>query len=48
MEREKDPMELWVGTWMPDDVIDRETRRLAERTAAPEENDRSRDDHRRE
>lgn len=25
-----DPMALWVGTWVPEDVIDRETRRLAE------------------
>lgn len=37
MERRKDPprdsmdpMALWIGTWMPEDVIDRETRRLSE------------------
>ncbi|MBI2247277.1 MAG: hypothetical protein HYY39_00445 [Armatimonadetes bacterium] len=46
MPRDKDPMELWVGTWVPEDVIDRETRWLAEHPAASVEEDRSRSDHR--
>lgn len=32
-----DPMALWVGTWMPEDVIDRETRRLSESPRSPDE-----------
>ena len=44
----RDPMELWVGTWVPEDVIDRETRSLAEHTGGPAEDDRSHTDHRRE
>lgn len=28
MDDRRDPMVLWVGTWAPEDVIDRETRRL--------------------
>lgn len=32
-----DPMALWVGTWMPEDVIDRETRRLSESPTTEEE-----------
>jgi len=44
MERRKDPprdamdpMALWVGTWIPEDVIDRETRRLNEPPTSEEE-----------
>ncbi len=39
-------MELWVGTWVPEDVIDRETKRLAEDPAASVEEDRSGSGHR--
>jgi hypothetical protein len=28
MDEHKDPMALWVGTWTPRDVIDREVQRL--------------------
>jgi hypothetical protein len=28
MDERKDPMELWIGTWTPKDVIDREVQRL--------------------
>ncbi len=28
MDERGDPMALWVGDWTPEDVIDRETRRL--------------------
>ncbi len=28
MDERRDPMALWVGDWTPEDVIDRETRRL--------------------
>lgn len=28
MDEHKDPMTLWVGTWTPRDVIDREVQRL--------------------
>lgn len=31
MNERKDPMVLWVGTWTPEDVIDRETRVLTRR-----------------
>lgn len=48
LETPRDPMELWVGTWVPEDVIDRETRRLAERTGTSAEEDQSRSDHREE
>ena len=39
MDEHKDPMTLWVGTWTPRDVIDREVQRLtppASDTPAPE------------
>lgn len=35
MDERRDPMALWVGDWTPEDVIDRETRRL--RRPAPDE-----------
>lgn len=41
MEERKDPMALWVGTWTPEDVIDRETRLLERRDTA----DRSGKEH---
>jgi hypothetical protein len=28
MDERKDPMALWIGTWTPKDVIDREVQRL--------------------
>ncbi len=28
MDERQDPLALWVGDWTPEDVIDRETRRL--------------------
>ncbi|HEX4841123.1 MAG TPA: hypothetical protein VFV60_03055 [bacterium] len=28
MDEHKDPLALWVGTWTPRDVIDREVQRL--------------------
>lgn len=28
MDERKDPMALWIGTWTPQDVIDREVQRL--------------------
>ena len=31
MNERKDPLALWVGTWRPEDVIDRETRVLTRR-----------------
>jgi len=31
MDERKDPLALWVGTWRPEDVIDRETRVLTRR-----------------
>jgi hypothetical protein len=34
MDGRKDPMALWVGTWAPEDVIDRETRLLERRDPA--------------
>ncbi len=39
MDERRDPMVLWVGTWAPEDVIDRETRRLQE-DLRPRENER--------
>jgi hypothetical protein len=32
MDEPKDPMALWVGTWTPKDVIDREVGRLESST----------------
>ncbi len=32
MDERKDPMALWVGTWTPKDVIDREVRGLESST----------------
>ncbi len=33
-ERHRDPLELWVGTWTPEEWIDRESRRRDEHTPA--------------
>jgi len=33
MDEQKDPLALWVGSWTPEDVIDRETRLLERRGA---------------
>ncbi len=38
-ERHRDPLELWVGTWTPEEWIDRENRKRDEpapATGAPE------------
>ena len=33
MERRQDPLELWVGSWSPEDITNQEAKRLAtERT----------------
>lgn len=29
MENRRDPLELWVGSWSPEDIIDEEAKRLA-------------------
>jgi hypothetical protein len=39
MMESMDPMALWVGTWVPEDVIDREARRLAEPPPPEERSD---------
>lgn len=40
--RSRDPMQLWVGSWVPEDAIDRETRTLSrEETRGQEENTKS-------
>jgi len=30
-ERHRDPLELWVGTWTPEEWVEREARRAEER-----------------
>jgi len=30
-ERRRDPLELWVGTWTPEEWVEREARRAEER-----------------
>ncbi|HEU5298850.1 MAG TPA: hypothetical protein VFW08_05080 [bacterium] len=30
-ERHRDPLELWVGTWTPEEWVEREARRTEER-----------------
>jgi len=30
-ERRRDPLELWVGTWTPEEWVEREARRTEER-----------------
>ncbi len=36
MDRRRDPMELWVGSWQPEDAVDRNLRDLRRRTAPDE------------
>lgn len=36
MERHRDPLELWVGTWTPEEWVERETRKVEERKATDE------------
>jgi hypothetical protein len=31
MERHRDPLELWVGTWTPEELAKRESRKAEER-----------------
>ncbi|MDQ7843882.1 MAG: hypothetical protein QN141_08140 [Armatimonadota bacterium] len=35
-ERHRDPLELWVGTWTPEEWVERETRRAEERRKTEE------------
>jgi len=42
VERHRDPLELWVGTWTPEEWVEREARKAeerqkGERRARPEE-----------
>lgn len=37
MEPKQDPLELWVGAWVPVDAIDREARKLSKEEPAPSE-----------
>lgn len=41
----RDPLALWVGTWMPDDVIDREARRLSEQERPADDEDSAHTSH---
>ncbi|MGH2398833.1 MAG: hypothetical protein ACRDFA_06345 [bacterium] len=36
MERHRDPLELWVGTWTPEELAKRETRKAEERKTTEE------------
>lgn len=31
MERHRDPLELWVGTWTPEELKEKERRKVLER-----------------
>lgn len=37
MENRRDPLELWVGSWTPEDIIDQEAKRLAAQEGRPGE-----------
>jgi|GEM_PF-3275582 len=36
IERHRDPMELWVGTWTPEEWVEREARKAEERRKSEE------------
>lgn len=36
MERHRDPLELWVGNWTPEELMERERRKTAERKTIEE------------